>query len=446
MMNDYTGAHFAVDHAAGEYVSHPTGHPVAIRAVTAHQILDSRGFPTIQVSLQLEDGAIVEASAPAGASTGAFEAVELRDGGASFSGRGVRQAVAGVMNELGPLLVTRSWTSIGEVDSAMRKLDGTPNLGRLGANAIVALSIAATRAFAHQAGVPLHKWIARATGAAESMPVPHFNVLNGGAHAANDLDFQEFMIAPVGADTEALAVEAGSEIYHALAARIRTKYNATGLGDEGGFAPPISSPEEALELLVDAIGDAGFTPGLNDIAIAIDPAANGFYEGNGQYRIAGKMLSREDLADYYVRLLDVYPLRSIEDGFAEDDHEGWKVLFDRVGNRTQLVGDDLYVTDAARIRDGAAQGYSNAALIKPNQIGTVSQTFDAIAAARESGMASMVSHRSGETGDTFIADLVVGTGVGQIKSGAPARGERVAKYNRLMEIETSTPGLRYGLA
>lgn len=420
--------------------------PVRVAAASASQVLDSRGFPTVRVTILLEDGATVEAAAPVGASTGAFEAVELRDGGASFSGRSVHRAVAGVTDELGPMLMAHTWTTLREVDTAMRDLDGTPNLSRLGANAIVALSIAASRAFAHQADVPLHRWIARATGSTELLPVPHFNVLNGGAHAANDLDFQEFMIAPVGAASEELAVQAGSEIYHALAARIRGKYNATGLGDEGGFAPPISSPEEALELLVEAIGDAGYTPGLDQIAIAIDPAANGFYEGNGQYRVAGKSLSRDDLADYYVRLLDDYPLWSIEDGFAEDDHEGWKILFDRVGKRTQLVGDDLYVTDAARIRNGAGLGYSNAALIKPNQIGTVSQTFDAIAAARESGMASMVSHRSGETGDTFIADLVVGTGVGQIKSGAPARGERVAKYNRLMEIESTTPELRYGLS
>jgi enolase len=420
--------------------------PVTVTAVTARQILDSRGNPTVHVSLSLGDGTVVEASAPSGASTGAFEAIELRDAGPSYAGLSVHHAVAGITGEIAPLLIGREWTSIREIDDAMRALDGTANYSRLGANATVAVSIAASRAFAHQAGLPLHTWIAAETGNTELLPVPHFNVLNGGAHAANDLDFQEFMIAPVGMKTEELAVQAGAEIYHALAKRVRARYNATGLGDEGGFAPPISSPNEALDLIVGAITDAGYTPGLDQIAIAMDPAANGFYAGDGVYTVAGVATSREELADYYAELCAAYPIWSIEDGFAEDDHAGWKILFDRIGDTIQLVGDDLYVTDAARIRGGAANGYSNAALIKPNQIGTVSQTFDAIAAARENGMQSMVSHRSGETSDTFIADLVVGTGVGQIKSGAPARGERVAKYNRMMEIEAQTAGLRYGLS
>jgi enolase len=419
--------------------------PVTVTAVTAQQILDSRGNPTVHVTLTLGDGAVVEASAPSGASTGAFEAIELRDGGASYAGLSVHNAVDGITREIAPLLISKEWASIREIDDAMRALDGTDNYSRLGANATVAISIAASRAFAHQAGLPLHTWIAQVTGNTELLPVPHFNVLNGGAHAANDLDFQEFMIAPVGVKSEELAIQAGAEIYHALSKRVRARYNATGLGDEGGFAPPISSPNEALDLIVAAITDAGYTPGRDQIAIAMDPAANGFYEGDGVYTVAGVAKSREELADYYAELCAAYPIWSIEDGFAEDDHAGWKILFDRIGSTTQLVGDDLYVTDAARIRDGAANGYSNAALVKPNQIGTVSQTFDAIAAARENGMQSMVSHRSGETSDTFIADLVVGTGVGQIKSGAPARGERVAKYNRMMEIEVQTEGLRYGL-
>jgi len=425
-----------------------TGTPagaITVTAVTARQILDSRGNPTVHVNLTLGDGTLVEASAPSGASTGAFEAIELRDGGSSYGGLSVHRAVDGINTEIAPLLLSKSWTSIREIDDAMRELDGTPNYSRLGANATVAVSIAASRALAHAAGLPLHAWIAQQTGNTELLPVPHFNVLNGGAHAANDLDFQEFMIAPVGAASEELAVQAGAEIYHALAKRIRARYNATGLGDEGGFAPPISSPDEALELLVQAITDAGYTPGVDQIAIAMDPAANGFYDGDGVYRIAGVAKSREELADYYAELCAKYPIWSIEDGFAEDDHAGWKILFDKLGDTVQLVGDDLYVTDAVRIRDGATNGYSNAALIKPNQIGTVSQTFDAIAAARETGMQSMVSHRSGETSDTFIADLVVGTGVGQIKTGAPARGERVAKYNRMMEIEATTTGLRFGL-
>jgi enolase len=357
----------------------------------------------------------------------------------------VHKAVAAVTDELSPLLTGSPWHSIRDVDDAMRKLDGTGNLSRLGANAVVTVSIAATRAFAHLAGLPLHSWIAKVTGSTERLPVPHFNVLNGGAHAANRLEFQEFMIAPVGAASEEEAVETGAEIYHALAARVKAKFHTTGLGDEGGFAPDIDSPEEAMGFLVSAIQDAGYTPGVSTVAIAIDPAANGFYDGNGQYTIDGRSMSREQLVDYYGHLLDTYPLRSIEDGFAEDDLEGWQQLFAAVGERVQLVGDDLYVTDERRIADGAENHYSNAALIKPNQIGTVTGTFDAIATAKRFGMGAMVSHRSGETLDTFIADLVVGTGVGQIKSGAPARGERVAKYNRLLEIAADNPALAFGL-
>ncbi|MEO7124299.1 MAG: phosphopyruvate hydratase [Lacisediminihabitans sp.] len=431
--------------AHGGDAASQTGGPITFTQVAAQQILDSRGYPTVSVSLRLDDGSTQESSAPSGASTGKHEAVELRDGGASFSGKSVHKAVSSVTGEIAELLIAHSWGSIREVDDALRELDGTAGYSRLGANAVVAISIAASRAFAHASGRSLHAWIAAATGAAEQMPVPHFNVLNGGAHAANELDFQEFMIAPVGADSEVDAVQTGAEIYHALAKRITTRYGTAGLGDEGGFAPPINNPREALDLLVEAISDAGYTPGFDSVAIAIDPAANGFYVGDGVYRVAGVELSREMMADYYVKLLDDYPVRSIEDGFDETDHAGWKALFDRVGDRIQLVGDDLYVTDAERIRDGARNGYSNAALIKPNQIGTVSQTFDAIAAARSEGMRCMISHRSGETLDTFIADLVVGTGVGQIKSGAPARGERVAKYNRLMAIEAEVPGIRFGL-
>jgi enolase len=422
-----------------------TSSPVVIAELAARQILDSRGYPTVHVELTLDDDTSTNASAPAGASTGAFEAVELRDGGAAFSGRGVARAVANVNGEIRMRLVGHTWANIRELDDAVRVLDGTGNLARLGANSVVAVSIAASRAFAHRSNLPLHDWIGRETGSEQLLPVPHFNVLNGGAHATNALDFQEFMIAPVGAVTEAQAVKVGAEVYHALAARIRDRYNTTGLGDEGGFAPPIDNPEDALDLLVDAIVDAGYIPGVNDVAIALDPAANGFYNGDGEYHIGGRTLSRAGLADYYSTLISRYPLRSVEDGFAEDDHEGWRLFFDKVGDSVQLVGDDLYVTDERRIREGAERGYSNAALIKPNQIGTVSETFDAIHAARSNEMASMISHRSGETVDTFIADLAVGTGVGQIKAGAPARGERVAKYNRLTDIELAHPDLRFGL-
>jgi enolase len=430
---------------AGEYVTHALGAHLTITQVEARQILDSRGYPTIQVTLHLPDDRLVEAAAPAGASTGAHEAVELRDGGGSYGGRGVRRAVAAAEGELAQLLTSRPWHSLAELDAAMRELDGTGNLSRLGGNTLVALSMAATRGFATLAELPLYAWIAAVTGSTPRLPVPHFNVLNGGAHAANDLDFQEFMIAPVGATTFENALECGVEIYHALASRVKRQFNSAGLGDEGGFAPAITHPEEALDLLMAAITDAGYSPGVDQVAIALDPAANGFRAGPG-YELAGVELSSVDLADYYVRLVDAYPIRSIEDGFAEDDEAGWIDQYTRLGQRIQLVGDDLYVTDPARIAAGADKHLSNAVLIKPNQIGTVSQTLDAIRVARENGMACMISHRSGETLDTFIADLAVGTGVGQIKSGAPARGERVGKYNRLAEIAHTDPEIPYGLA
>lgn len=423
--------------------------PLDITNVSARSILDSRGYPTIEVGVGLADGYVARASAPAGASTGEFEAVELRDGGTRSSGRGVSEAVKAVEGELAELLTGRPWSSMREADNAMRALDGTGNEARLGANSIVALSMAVSRAFAHAADIPLHQWIAHEAGSAERLPVPHFNVLNGGAHAANELDFQEFMIAPVGATSFHDALDCGAAVYHALSANIRTRYHSTGLGDEGGFAPPISSPEEALDLLVAAISAAGCTPGVdpsgtNTVAIALDPAANGFRLANG-YRLKGKEVSAETLINYYVELIDGYPIWSIEDGFAEDDRESWHTFFELVGDRIQLVGDDIYVTDAERISRGAEERLSNSTLIKPNQIGTVTGTLEAIAAARAHHMTSMVSHRSGETLDTFIADLVVGTGVGQIKSGAPARGERVAKYNRLARIEADHPELPFGL-
>ncbi|MFT3714603.1 MAG: phosphopyruvate hydratase [Gordonia sp. (in: high G+C Gram-positive bacteria)] len=424
--------------------------PISVTELGARSILDSRGFPTLEVRGTLADGTELRAAAPAGASTGEHEAVELRDGGSAFSGRGVNVAITRLDDEIAPLITGRRWSSIDEVDGALAELDGTSGYRRLGANAVVAVSILATRAFAHAAGQPLHTWISTTTGADELLPVPHFNVLNGGAHAANALDFQEFMIAPVGAATEREAVDTGAEVYHVLRALVADRFGTAGLGDEGGFAPPLADPREALDLLVEAIVEAGRRPGTDDVAIALDPAANGFSLGDGRYRV-GDELSRDQLVDYYLTLLDDYPIRSLEDGFAEDDGDGWTAMGEALRRpdgswRVQTVGDDLYVTDPARIRAGAEKGWSDAVLIKPNQIGTVSQTFAAVATARELGMAAMVSHRSGETVDTFIADLVVGTGVGQIKSGAPARGERVAKYNRLTEIELDRPGLRYGLA
>lgn len=419
---------------------------VTFEALNARTILDSRGNPTVEARARLEDGTVLIAAAPAGASTGRHEAVELRDHGRAFSGRGVRGAVFGINQEIANLVLGRKWWTLNEIDQALADLDGTSGYSRLGANAVVAVSTLATRAFAHTSGISMHQWIAHQSGSTPRLPVPHFNVLNGGAHAPNALDFQEFMIAPIGATSEEEAVQIGSEVYHCLASLVRQRYGSTGLGDEGGFAPQVEDPRAALELILEAISGAGYSPGLNDVAIALDPAANGFYLGDGKYRINGMELARQQVVDYYLDLIDTYPIWSLEDGFAEDDHEGWIAMAQAAQRKVQLVGDDLYVTDPARIRAGAENGYSNATLIKPNQIGTISETLEAIAAASEVGMACMISHRSGETSDTFIADLAVGTGVGQIKAGAPARGERVAKYNRLTEIEYDHSELPYGLA
>jgi enolase len=332
-----------------------------------------------------------------------------------------------------------------QLDQALIDLDGTPDKSRLGANSIVAVSMAAARAFARANNRPLHVWMAEMLGAELRAPVPHFNVLNGGAHAGNDLDFQEFMIAPVGAPNVTTAVEWGSEIYHALASELRRRGLSTGLGDEGGFAPEIAHPEEALDLLVAAIASAGYTAGRhNDVAIAIDPAANGFYT-DGRYTVAEAVYSSDELVDYYRSLLDAYPIWSLEDPLAEEDTDGWAVLCHELSSRAQIVGDDLLVTAPDRIRAAADANMVTAALIKPNQIGTVTETFSALTAARDCELGAMISHRSGETVDTFVADLAVASGVGQLKSGAPARGERVAKYNRLLEIEHTAWKLPYGI-
>lgn len=443
-MNSNTGpSHHIAGMPQGEYVAHPHGRALSVEEVIARPVLDSRGYPTIRVDLLLADGVIVSGESPSGASTGAHEAVELRDGGDAYGGKGVDQALDVIRRELTPLLTSDDWSDLTSVDTMLARADGTGHYARIGSNSAVAISIAASRGFAHNAGLALHDWIARSSGATQRMPVPHFNVLNGGAHAANALDFQEFMIAPVAATSEADAVRIGADVYHALAGLVKQRYGTAGLGDEGGFAPPIDSPEEALDLLVEAITAAGHTPSPDGVAIALDPAANGFY-ADGSYRIGGRNVSGSELVGYYEKLVANYPIRSIEDGFDENDHEGWSAMAAALGDTIQLVGDDLYVTDAARIREGAEKKWSNAVLIKPNQIGTVTQTLEAIRTAREAGLACMVSHRSGETGDTFIADLVVGTGVGQIKSGAPARGERVAKYNRLTDIEAASH-LPFGL-
>ena len=419
---------------------------LTIRSLDAHRILDSRGFPTVEVRLTTSNGTEHIASAPAGASTGEHEAVELRDGGPAFGGRGVDRAVESVRGEIAGALTATPWESIAAVDGAMADLDGTGRFARLGANAVVAVSIAAARAFAAAANQPMHEWITAHGSSPARIPVPHFNVLNGGAHAANDLEFQEFMIAPIGAADMDEAMQTGAEVYHALQRIVRQRYGATGLGDEGGFAPPIADPREALDLLVEAIEASGYRPAVDGVAIALDPAANGFAHEPGGYQFSGATRTAEELVGYYSDLVNAYPIRSIEDGMSERDIDGWQQLSSALGSRIELVGDDLYVTDPARIADGATRHLSNAALIKPNQIGTVSQTLAAVATSKAHDMAAMISHRSGETLDTFIADLAVGTGVGRIKSGAPARGERVAKYNRLAEIARERPDLPYGLA
>lgn len=415
---------------------------VRFASVSALEILDSRGNPTVQVTLGTAEGLRYVAGVPSGASTGSREAVELRDGDpARYDGRGVSRAVGHVEGEIADLLERKTWSCQAELDDALVELDGTPDKGRLGANAILGVSMAAARAFAE--GLPLWESLIP-RGVTPRLPVPHFNVLNGGVHAANDLEFQEFMLAPIGAPSFSEALRAGATIYHRLRAELRDRGESTGLGDEGGFAPDISSPEEILWLMVAAIRDAGYTPGRDGVAIAMDPASSEFHK-DGVYTVAGEALNADQLIDRYEQIITDFPVWSLEDGLAEDDWAGWKTLTERLGGRVQLVGDDLFVTNPALIAQAVRNGIGNSALIKPNQIGTVTETLRAQAVCRHAGYSQMVSHRSGETTDTFIADLSVATGTGQIKSGAPARGERVAKYDRLLEIERSSVSLPFGL-
>ena len=417
-----------------------------ITGVASLEILDSRGRPTLQTTVTLSDGTTAVAGVPSGASTGTREAVELRDGDTTrFGGSGVLTAVANVNGEIAELLKGRAWESLAAVDDAMVAADGTPTKARLGANATVGVSMALARALAASSGQPLHAWLP-GFGQPPRIPVPCFNVLNGGAHAPNDLDFQEFMISPLGSPSIAEAVRAGAEVYAALRKRLAAAGHATGLGDEGGFAPELTEPEEVLEVIVAAITDAGYTTGRSGIAIALDPAASEFRDQEGIYHVSGQKLSSQDMIDRYEAMIQRYPIWSIEDGLGESDRDGWKALTARVGERVQLVGDDNFCTNPAIITTAIADGICNSALIKLNQIGTVSETLDAMAICHRAGYTQMVSHRSGETPDPFIADLAVGTGCGQIKTGAPARGERVAKYNRLMEISAHHPDLAYGLA
>jgi len=369
--------------------------------------------------------------------------VELRDGDAArYGGQGVLRAVEHVNGEIAEALTGRGFTDLAELDAVLVDLDGTATKSRLGANAVVGVSIAAARAFAQAAGTPLWRYLTP-VGVAPRLPVPHFNVLNGGVHAPNRLDFQEFMIAPVGAPSLAEAVRAGAEVYAALRARLAGLALATGLGDEGGFAPDIDAPEDVLGVIVAAIGDAGYRAGRDGVAIALDPAASEFHR-DGAYHVAGQALSTDDMITRYEEIVARFPVWSIEDGLAESDWDGWSRLTARLGGRVQLVGDDLLVTNPTIVTDAVARRAATAALIKVNQVGTVSETLQTMGICRRAGWGQMVSHRSGETADTFIADLAVGSGCGQLKTGAPARGERVAKYNRLIEIE-ATDALPYGL-
>jgi enolase len=413
--------------------------------LSALEILDSRGRPTLAVTVRLADGTQARAGVPSGASTGSREAVERRDGDpARYEGKGVLGAVAAVNTEISGLLRGRSWASLAEADHAMIDLDGTANKSRLGANATVGTSMALARALAASAGVQLWQWLAP-DGVTPSLPVPHFNVLNGGVHAPNELDFQEFMIAPVGAPSMAEAVRAGAEVYSALRRELVGRKLSTGLGDEGGFAPEITEPEEVLGLLVQAIGDAGYKTGAEGVSIAMDPASSEFRQPDGRYKVAGDLLTSAEMIDRYAAMTERFPVHLIEDGLGEDDDDGWIALTARLGGSTELVGDDNFCTNPAIITAAIKRGIANASLIKLNQIGTVTETLEAMAICRRAGYRQFVSHRSGETEDHFIADLAIGTGCGHLKSGAPARGERVAKYNRLLEIAAAQPAMHYGM-
>jgi enolase len=417
-----------------------------IRSIRAVEVLDSRGRPTLAVTVGLDDGTVARAGVPSGASTGSGEAAELRDGDQGrYGGNGVLGAAGNVNGPIADRLTGRTVANLAdlaEVDAALRDLDGTANKSRLGANAIVGVSMACARAVAASDGTPLWRTLTP-PGVTPRLPVPHFNVVNGGAHAPNSLDFQEFMLAPLGAPTFAEAVRAGAEVYAQLKARLHADGFGTGLGDEGGFAPDITRPEHVLRRLVDAITHAGYAPGRSGVAIALDPAASEFYR-NGTYHVGDQSLDTAGMVELYAGIVEEFPVCSIEDGLAEDDWDGWVMLTERLGEQVQLVGDDIFVTNPAIITEAVARHVGNAALIKVNQIGTVTETLDALAVCRDAGYAAMVSHRSGETEDTFIADLTVGSGCGQLKSGAPARGERVAKYNRLLEIAAAAPDVPYG--
>jgi enolase len=405
-----------------------------IDAVGGREILDSRGNPTVEVEVQLDDGTSARAAVPSGASTGAFEAVELRDGEKAFGGKGVQKAVAAVVQQIGPAIEGLDADDQRLVDQTMVDLDGTPNKANLGANAILGASLAVAKAAADAAALPLYRYVGGPN--AHLLPVPMLNILNGGAHADTNVDIQEFMIAPIGAATFAEALRSGAEVYHALKSVLKKKGLSTGLGDEGGFAPDLPSNRDALDLIVEAIGVAGLKAGT-DVALALDVAASEFYDGggSGSYDFEGHQKSAEEMTAYYGELVSAYPIVSIEDPLNEDDWDGWRTITDELGGRTQLVGDDLFVTNVERLQRGIDGGQANALLVKVNQIGSLTETLDSVDLAHRNGMRCMMSHRSGETEDTTIADLAVAVNCGQIKSGAPARTDRTAKYNQLLRIE-----------
>jgi len=404
-----------------------------IEHVHARQILDSRGNPTVEVELRLASGAHGRAAVPSGASTGEFEATELRDGGTAWAGKGVTQAVGNVNGEIREAVGGLDATDQGGLDRALIALDGTPNKSRLGANAILGVSLAGAHAAAAEAGLPLYRFLGG--DGAVVLPVPMMNVLNGGSHADNSVDFQEFMVVPAGAPSFSEGLRMGTEVFHALKKTLHDKGLGGGVGDEGGFAPNLGSNEEALQYLVAAIEAAGYVPG-EDVAIALDPATSEFFSG-GAYDLEheGRKLSSDEMADYWAQLAGKYPILSIEDGMDEEDWAGWKTLTERLGDTVQLVGDDLFVTNTERLKRGIDSGTANSILVKVNQIGTLTETLEAVAMAREAGYTAVMSHRSGETEDVTIADLAVATGCGQIKTGAPSRSDRVAKYNQLLRIE-----------
>lgn len=402
-----------------------------IEQVGAREILDSRGNPTVEVEIALDDGTLTRAAVPSGASTGEHEAVELRDGGDRYNGKGVQKAVEGVLDEIAPAVIGLDAVEQRTVDQALLDLDGTPDKSRLGANALLGVSLAVARAAAESSGLELFRYLGGPN--AHVLPVPMMNILNGGAHADTGVDVQEFMVAPIGAPTFKESLHWGAEVYHALKAVLKEKGLATGLGDEGGFAPDVAGTKEALDLISVAIGKTGLKLG-RDVALALDVAATEFYK-DGAYQFEGSARSAAEMAKFYTELRAAYPLVSIEDPLSEDDWDGWVALTDEIGDKVQLVGDDLFVTNPERLEDGIAKGAANALLVKVNQIGTLTETLDAVELAHRNGYKTMMSHRSGETEDTTIADLAVAVGSGQIKTGAPARSERVAKYNQLLRIE-----------